>query len=89
MILGLLGWMFYIDWLFALAALLMASAMLLIMRLVTVRLQEITMGSRSNNGSLTKCWRIPRRITRWSSFTAVREYENQRMRKRRRSASLR
>ena len=41
-IVGLLGWMFYIDWILALAALSVSAAVWLIMRLTGKRLQGIT-----------------------------------------------
>lgn len=53
-ILGLLGWMFYLDWPLALLTLLMASVMPLIMRFITARLQKMAMEAQQTTTSLNQ-----------------------------------
>jgi ATP-binding cassette, subfamily B, bacterial MsbA len=79
-VLGLLGWMLYLDWRLALLALLMASAMLLIMRLVTVRLQKMAMEAQQTMGSLNQVLEDAIENYQVVKLHGGEQYENQRMR---------
>ncbi|SDA11524.1 ATP-binding cassette, subfamily B, MsbA [Nitrosospira sp. Nsp18] len=79
-VLGLLGWMLYLDWRLALLALLMASAMLLITRLVTVRLQKMAMEAQQTMGSLNQVLEDAIENYQVVKLHGGEQYENQRMR---------
>lgn len=79
-ILGLLGWMLYLDWPLALLTLLMAFAMPLIMRLVTVRLQKMAMEAQQTMGSLNQVLEDAIENYQVVKLHGGEQYENQRMR---------
>jgi subfamily B ATP-binding cassette protein MsbA len=79
-VLGLLGWMLYLDWQLALLALLMASAVLLIMRLITVRLQKMAMEAQQTMASLNQVLEDAIENYQVVKLHGGEQYENQRMR---------
>jgi subfamily B ATP-binding cassette protein MsbA len=78
-VMGLLGWMLYLDWQLALLALLMASTMLLVMHFVTVRLQKVAMEAQQTMASLNQVLEDAIENYQVVKLHGSEQYENQRM----------
>lgn len=80
-IVGLLGWMFYIDWILALAALSVSAAVWLIMRLTGKRLQGITWEVGQTMDGLSKVLEESAEHYPVVKLYGAEEYEIERLRK--------